>query len=214
MPPRSLFCAFNVKPSPLPSPRRTLSTPSPSTPKKTHSRLRKLNDRLPPFLRTYTTPLLGAPITHITSFLILHEITAVVPLFGLVAAFHYGNWMPEWGSAGSGSGSDSGGGAFDEGARRFGRWLRKKGWVEDGDVDVAVAKGAANGGSTERVVQPGDKKKEQKGPRLVVEFATAYAITKALLPVRIVASVWTTPWFARSILAPLGQGTRSLFGRK
>lgn len=203
--PRPLFRPFTLKPSP----RRTLSTPSPppSTPKETHSRLRKLNDRLPSFLHAYTTPLLGAPVTHITSFLILHEITAVVPLFGLVAAFHYGDWILECGSGGS-----SGDSAFDEGTRRFGKWLTKKGWVEERDVDVVVAEGAATGGSTQGMIQPGDKK-ERKGTRLVLEFATAYAITKALLPVRIVASVWATPWFARSILGPLGQGTRSLFGR-
>lgn len=134
-------------------------------------------------------------MTHITSFLVLHEITAVVPLFGLVAAFHYGNWIPDWGS----------GGAFDEGIQRFGRWLRKKGWVEEGDVSVAAGPSASD---------DGEVKTERKGTRLVLEFATAYAVTKALLPVRIAASVWATPWFARSVLGPLGRGARTLFGRK
>lgn len=184
--------------NPLRSPsRRTFSSPPPSstTPKDSRSRLRSLNDRLPPFLRAYTTPLLGAPVTHITSFLILHEITAIVPLFGLVGAFHYGNWMPDLAS----------GGALDEGTQRFGRWLRKKGWVEDADVNVV----AVDGSATE-----GDTKRERKGARLVLEFATAYALTKALLPLRIATSVWATPWFARSVLGPLGKGARTLFGRK
>lgn len=184
--------------NPLRSPsRRTFSSPPPSstTPKDSRSRLRSLNDRLPPFLRAYTTPLLGAPVTHITSFLILHEITAIVPLFGLVGAFHYGIWMPELAS----------GGALDEGTQRFGRWLRKKGWVEDADVNVV----AVDGSATE-----GDTKRERKGARLVLEFATAYALTKALLPLRIATSVWATPWFARSVLGPLGKGARTLFGRK
>lgn len=180
------------------SSRRTFPSPSPSstTPKDSHSRLRRLNDRLPPFLRAYTTPLLGAPVTHITSFLILHEITAILPLFGLVGAFHYGNWMPDLAS----------GGALDEGTQRFGRWLRKKGWVEE-DADVNVV--ATDSSATE-----GDTKRERKGARLVLEFATAYALTKALLPLRIVTSVWATPWFARSVLGPLGKGARTLFGRK
>lgn len=39
--------------------------------------------------------------------------------------------------------------------------------------------------------------------RVVVEFATAYAITKALLPVRLVGSVWATPWFARWTILPV-----------
>jgi hypothetical protein len=32
--------------------------------------------------------------------------------------------------------------------------------------------------------------------RVVVEIGLAYALTKVLLPVRIVGSVWATPWFA------------------
>ncbi|KAL2845977.1 hypothetical protein BJX68DRAFT_128432 [Aspergillus pseudodeflectus] len=186
------------------SSRRNLTTPpnpSPATaPKdaKIQSRLRRFNDRLPSFLRAYTTPLLGAPATHITSFLILHEITAVVPLFGLVAAFHYGNWLPDF-STYSG---------FEEGTRRFTRWLRKKGWVGE-DVEVEdVAGGLA---TTEGAVEEGTG--EKKGVRLVLEFATAYAVTKALLPVRIMGSVWATPWFARVVIAPVGSGVRRLFRR-
>ena len=45
-------------------------------------------------------------------------------------------------------------------------------------------------------------------------FATAYAITKALLPVRLVFSVWATPWFARVAVGPAMNGFRRLFRRK
>jgi hypothetical protein len=138
-------------------------------------------------------------MTHITSFLILHEITAVLPLFGLVAAFHYGNWMPE---LTSGNGEKN---AFDEGAVRFGRWLRKKGWVDESDVNT-VADHEATG------LAP--REKERAGVRLVLEFATAYAITKALLPVRLAASVGATPWFARTVLAPTARLARRLVGRR
>ncbi|KAL4903444.1 hypothetical protein BDW74DRAFT_40489 [Aspergillus multicolor] len=176
----------------LRSSRRHLSTPpnpTPPQPKDAQSRLRRFNDRLPSFLRAYTTPLLGAPATHVTSFLILHEITAIIPLFGLVAAFHYGNWLPNFTSYSE----------FEEGTRRFARWLRKKGWVEDSvDVDEVTA-GTAT---------------EKKGVRLILECATAYAATKALLPLRIVASVWATPWFARTVLVPIGKGARKLFQRQ
>lgn len=41
------------------------------------------------------------------------------------------------------------------------------------------------------------------GVRLVVEFATAYAITKALLVPRIMFSVWATPGFARWTVVPV-----------
>jgi len=37
----------------------------------------------------------------------------------------------------------------------------------------------------------------QTGSRIIVEVATAYAITKVLLPLRLMFSVWLTPWFAR-----------------
>ncbi|KAI5294126.1 hypothetical protein KEM52_004658, partial [Ascosphaera acerosa] len=52
-----------------------------------------------------------------------------------------------------------------------------------------------------------------QGSRLVLEFATAYAITKLLLPVRIVASAWATPWFARAVVMPTVRLTRRLLRR-
>lgn len=180
------------------TPRRNLSSPpqpAPSSSKVSQSRLRQLNDRLPRFLRAYTAPLLGAPVAHITSFLILHEFTAVLPLFGLVGAFHYGNWMPDLTSS---TGENN---AFDEGAARFGRWLRKKGWVDESDVST-VADHEATG------LAP--REKQRAGVRLVLEFATAYAITKALLPFRLAASAWATPWFARTVLAPTTRLARRL----
>ncbi|KAL4942912.1 hypothetical protein BDV06DRAFT_154866 [Aspergillus oleicola] len=174
--------------------RHQTSPPNPPPPPKdakAQSRLRRFNNRLPSFLRAYTTPLLSAPTTHVTSFLILHEITAIVPLFGLVAAFHYGGWLPDFTSYSG----------FEAGVNRFTKYLRKKGWVED---SVGVEEVTAGTGATEE---------QKKGVRLVLEFATAYAATKALLPLRIVASAWTTPWFARVVLGPIGNGARRLFRR-
>ncbi|KAJ5462690.1 hypothetical protein N7475_007634 [Penicillium sp. IBT 31633x] len=185
--------------------RRTISTPStpPKAPKPpqanlhdSRSRLRKFNDRLPRFLRAYTTPLFGAPVTHVTSFLILHELTAILPLFGLVGAFHYGAWMPDLASE---TGETN---AFDEGAARFGRWLKKKGWVDEADVNTVAEHETT-----------GEQKTERAGVRLVLEFATAYAITKALLPARLAASVWATPWFARRVFTPTANLAKRLFGR-
>lgn len=184
-----------TSPSKPPQPSR----PAQATPKDPRSRFHRFNDRLPRFLRAYTTPLLGAPVTHVTSFLILHEITAIVPLIGLVAAFHYGNWMPD---LSSGSGDNN---AFDEGAARFGRWLRKKGWVDEADVSTVA--------EHEATQLEGQRGKEGAGVRLVLEFATAYAITKALVPLRLAASVWATPWFARVVLGPTSRAVKSLFGK-
>lgn len=198
--PWNLVRQFRLRAPRFQTARRTLSSPTPSPapspPKDPQSRLRRFNDRLPRFLRAYTTPLLGAPVTHVTSFLILHEITAVLPLFGLVAAFHYGAWMPD---LTSGVGEKN---AFDEGTARFGRWLRKKGWVEESDVSSVAG---------HEVTSSDARGKERAGVRLVLEFATAYAITKALLPVRLAASVWATPWFARTIVTPTTNVARRLF---
>ena len=208
--PSSLFKSPRAVPYVNHCPRRTIAASPPRPPPKdTRSRLRRLNDRLPRAVRSYTTPLLGAPITHVTSFLILHEITAILPLFGLVAVFHYGNWIPDLSSA------DSGGGAFDEGVKRLGRWLQRKGWVNDADLGAVVDDGGnLEGTSATDVAGDSESRAGAKGVRLVLEFATAYAITKALLPVRIVGSVWATPWFARAVVGPVGRTASRLLGRK
>lgn len=54
----------------------------------------------------------------------------------------------------------------------------------------------------------------EKGVRIVLELATAYAVTKVLLPVRIVGSVWLTPWFARWTVLPVKSWVGRFFGRK
>lgn len=157
-------------------------------------RLQSFNNRLPKFLRSYTTPLFDAPVTHITSFLILHELTAVVPLFGLVGVFHYGGRLPSLGDS-------DGISPVDEGVRKFGKWLRKRGWIQDvEDISNMDKKAIQVEGSASELAA-----RDNQGLRLILEFATAYAITKALLPVRIAWSVWATPWFARTVLGPARQ---------
>ena len=108
--------------------RRLLSTKpddvAPEVSQKSRSRIVRLTSRLPSFLKAYTEPLVNAPITHISSFLILHEITAVIPLLGLAATFHYTNWMPPFISEGK---------WVSDGVEKFGKYFRKKGWLgEDG----------------------------------------------------------------------------------
>ena len=50
--------------------------------------------------------------------------------------------------------------------------------------------------------------------RVVVEVATAYAITKALLPLRLVLSVWATPAFARWSVLPVTRWMSRVFRKK
>lgn len=83
---------FTTKPPPPPPP--SPSIPSKETPPRI---LTLLSRRLPKFLHPYTNRLVSAPLSHITSFLILHELSAVVPLVALFGLFHYTSWLPgEW----------------------------------------------------------------------------------------------------------------------
>ena len=88
--------------------------------------LQRIHARIPTFLHPYTRKLVYAPAAHLSSFLILHEITAVLPLLGLACFFHYSNWLPqsisEWKWASDGVG-------------KFGNWFRKKGWLGKVDRD-------------------------------------------------------------------------------
>lgn len=145
-------------------------------------------------MQKYTRALRSAPLSHVVSFLILHEMTAVVPLLGLFGLFHYTDKVPV------DYVTEHYGGYVREGARRFEKYFRRKGWFgfgegEDNADAGAGATVAASAEASEDAVRDrwmsGDTKY-----KVVVEIALAYAITKALLPVRIVASVWATPWFA------------------
>lgn len=150
------------------------------------SRIDRIESRLPRFLQRIVTPLRNAPISHVTAFLILHEITAIVPLFGLAAAFHYSKWLPPYISEGK---------WVKEGTEKFGRYLRKKGWITE---DKRSGRWWGRG---------------EGGVRVVVELATAYAIVKALLPLRLLISVWGTPWFASWTVLPLQNALRRVFHR-
>lgn len=123
--------------------------------------------------------------------------------------------MPAWLLGGA-----SGGGAYvAEGMEKFGRWFRRKGWFGFGKGESGGdGAGSGNGeaivvgnwgdmGKRERVWNVGEK-----GSRILVEVATAYAITKVLLPVRILGSLWATPWFARTVLSVFGRLRRGKKG--
>lgn len=161
------------------------------------SRIERFNRRVPKFLHKYTNALASAPFSHITAFLVLHEITAIVPLLGLAATFHYTHWLPPWFTEGAWA---------LQGVERFGKYFRRKGWILSEDASEA-----------EHEVEMRRRDKAwnigEGGVRLVVEFATAYAVTKMLLPVRIIASVWATPWFARKAVVPIVGRFKRIFGR-
>ena len=98
---------------------------APGAAQKTRSRIERINSRLPGFLQRYTKPLISAPITHVSAFLLLHELTAVVPLLGLAGLFHYTQWLPPYISEGQ---------WVSAGVEKFGRYFRKKGWLGEEGV--------------------------------------------------------------------------------
>ncbi|KAJ4346432.1 uncharacterized protein N0V89_010361 [Didymosphaeria variabile] len=178
----------------MPTQQRFATEPPPIAPN-SQSRIERFNRRLPKFLHKYTNALGSAPVSHITAFLILHEITAIVPLLGLAATFHYTHWLPGWFTEGAWA---------LQGVERFGKYFKRKGWIRSEEASEA---------ELEVEMRTRDKAWDigEGGVRLVVEFATAYTITKVLLPFRIVASVWATPWFARKTVVPLLAKFKDIF---
>lgn len=86
--------------------------------------------------------------------------------------------------------------------------MRKKGWIDDDSTHIgADAKEGRVGVGWGKWWGRGES-----GVRIVVEIATAWAVTKALLPLRLTLSVWGTPWFARLTILPVMKRFKSLFG--
>lgn len=113
------------------------------------------------------------------------------------------------------------------GVEKFGRYFRRKGWIgeeerrEAGHLVVEAQEHQRDGvvehehgektggtmGRKDRAWNVGES-----SVRIVVEFATAYAITKALFVPRIMFSVWATPAFARWTVVPVMRWAGSMFG--
>lgn len=211
---RLIFRAAHAPRFPRPG-RNWFSTGRPDPTQKTpkldgqaaaRNRFNRLINRTPRFLKPTLTGLRDAPVSHITAFFILHEITAVVPLFGLAGAFHYWHWLPPYFAEGA---------WVSAGVEKFGRYARKKGWISEKDEEeVEEQTKQGNAGRVEKRKMSNGLKRGEEATRWIVEFATAYAVVKALIPVRIVVSVWASPWFARWAIIPMGKVARSWFIRK
>lgn len=152
----------------------------------------RITSKLPRRLQKYTNGLRNAPVSHVVSFLILHELTAIVPLFALFAVFHYTTYVP------ISYMTEHFGEYVQGGVARFEKYFRRKGWFGFGQEDPSPSPESATEGEgksqTDEAMdrwRSGDRKYE-----ILMEVALAYAVTKALLPVRIICSVSATPWFA------------------
>lgn len=161
------------------------------------SRLDRLTSKLPRRLQKYTNGLRNAPVSHVVSFMILHEITAIVPLFGLFGLFHYTNYVP------LSYMTEHFGEYVQGGVERFEKYFKRKGWFGFGQEDSNTSAQPTSGAAAQNAHVEDAVQRWQNGEqkyRILVEVALAYAITKALLPVRIIGSVWATPWFANILV--------------
>ncbi|OAR02079.1 hypothetical protein LLEC1_06374 [Akanthomyces lecanii] len=168
-----------------PAPVRCQSTKTPAT-----SRIDRITSKLPRRLQKYTQGLRNAPVSHVVSFLILHELTAIVPLVALFALFHYTTYVPLTYV------TEHFGSYVEAGASRFEKYFRRKGWFgfekgATGEDGRPVREGPGQPQDAVSKWQTGDPKY-----KILVEVSLAYAITKALIPLRVIGSVWATPWFA------------------
>lgn len=84
--------------------------------------------------------------------------------------------------------------------RKRRRWL----WRRRPDEEEAVDDGSTGEKKEKKRRRGLWWAKGEKGVRLLTEFATAWAVTKALLPLRLLVSVWLTPVFARGVVVPFG----------
>ncbi|RKF71776.1 hypothetical protein GcM1_250195 [Golovinomyces cichoracearum] len=170
---------------------------------KTHARMERIIQRLPKFLRQHVSGLRAAPVTHIVSFMLLHELTALIPLLGLSLSFHYSGWSPQIWDEGK---------CINEGLKKFERYFTRKrlfGFHPSEEHSDGNAQGILNNNQNGTKDSARVKEVGLAGKKILFQVATAYAITKVLLPVRIALSLWGTPWFAMV----LGGRFKRLFGK-
>lgn len=100
-----------------------------------------------------------------------------------------------------------------DGTEKFGRYFARKGWF--GFSTTKSPSSPSFDTSDVPINTESDKSRDEQAEQrwhvskasshILVEVATAYAITKVFLPARVVASVWATPWFARVVVGRVGR---------
>lgn len=135
----------------------------------------KAASRFPKFMRAYAERINQAPVSHITSFLLLHELSAIVPLFGFWGGFYYFDYVPggipDW--------------VIDHGTNFIKRMAERNDW------HFSEAAG--------------------RGSRIVLQGAASYAIVKAIMPLRLVFSVWATPFTAKWLIIPISSRLKNIW---
>ncbi|MCO5562923.1 hypothetical protein L7F22_016559 [Adiantum nelumboides] len=159
------------------------------------------------------------PASMVISFMVLHELTAILPLiaiFYILCALGTGASVMQWLLDASDTQSTQESGMMmgmraslrdyiQEGMQRAERYGRKKGWF-----------GFEKGSQVEDVEVDGQIKANPNAEAIAGTFANAvaaYAITKALLPVRLAACVAFAGPFARWTIEPIKRVIRRRDGK-
>ncbi|SPO46595.1 related to mitochondrial seryl-tRNA synthetases [Moesziomyces antarcticus] len=149
--------------------------------------------------------------TMVASFLILHELTALVPLvvlFYVFGALGVGTAVLQWllGDSEPSAEDESMAARLRAWARRkeerFERYCRKNGYLGFEKQDAETMEQAQKVGDTSRVAAS------------FANMVAAYILVKALIPLRIGASVALAAPFSRTVLEPLKGVTRRIFRRR
>lgn len=123
--------------------------------------------------------------SYLFSFLILHEVTAIVPIPLFYALFCSTNWHPEipqkW---------------LDYGIRLASRSDNVSDSSHANARDVQVEQ------QMQVEQQPPPQPQQKSLATKTIYLASAYALTKMLMPARIALSVMLTPWLARRAVQP------------
>ncbi len=121
------FQSGNSNPS---SSSANASQPTPQTHNRISRILTSASRFLPTRLQTSLQNLRSAPLSHVGAFLVLHEITAILPIFGLTYAFYALDWVPtSWVL-----------GPFaawaEDGLKKYVPYFRRKHWFGLGNKDT------------------------------------------------------------------------------
>ncbi|KAF4620780.1 hypothetical protein D9613_000859 [Agrocybe pediades] len=157
----------------------------------------------------------GAPLPSLVlSFGILHELTAVVPLVGFfygARALGVGERVISMITDDDKLGTQSDDGSVASKGSGQMSWARQKmkTWVEEGDR-WAIRIGRRYGVFGYEKREPGVKDNVEEMAHVsghlagdVANAVLAYGMTKALLPLRIGASIYLSPMFSRRVIEPI-----------
>ncbi|KAI1354935.1 hypothetical protein F5Y01DRAFT_271702 [Xylaria sp. FL0043] len=130
--------------SPSPSPSSSANSPPPPQTHRISQILTRASRFLPQRLQTSLQNLRSAPLSHVGAFLMLHEITAILPIFGLTYAFYALDWVPTSWVLGPWAAW------AEDGLKKYVPYFRRKHWFglgkEGGEDGDEKRRGGADGG--------------------------------------------------------------------